>query len=241
MSLSQDVLAFLNHLDNNGDIFELDFLRGAYDTIRDTDPSERLENPKMQAIMQHAMAQVVESRMSPVTDSRAHLESFLEAIRDITGADPLNAYFTVLALSQVPGYVERWRSLRRLHLHSAPERRVATYFAQATKAYLFGLFDAVAILSRSVIQFSLEERLSPWMPELQLIKRARKDYLCRLVELAYAKGLLNVALKRAAHDVRDWGNDASHEKPCDDPARALEAIKSTRRVLVGLYTGIKTA
>lgn len=240
MSLSQDVLAFLTWLDETGDVFVLDHLKTAYGAIDETSPAERSENQKTLAIMQHAIAQVVESRMAPVTDSRDRLESFLEAIGEFTDSDPLDAHFTLLALSHVPGSVNRWRKLRKLRLHSAPSVRVSAYFRQATTSYLCGLFDAVAILSRSVIQFSLEERIPANTPELQMIKQVRKDLLYRLIELGYKKGLINLALRQAAHDVRERGNDASHESACTEE-QALAVIKDTRRVLVALYTGIKSA
>jgi len=111
-------------------------------------------------VIRHVATGFIRARTAPVLDSKADLERFLEDVSRLTGDDPLDDYFTRMLLEQIPHFVERSKNLGELVVGGLPSPRVTSYFKQATSCYIYGLYDAVAVLSRAVIEFSLEERFS---------------------------------------------------------------------------------
>jgi hypothetical protein len=238
MALSVDLVALLAWLDEAGYPFDLEYLKNMTEPVDDLSHDERAKNTRFAQSIRKATSQIEEERTRPVTTTRSGLERMLNDLRNITGGDPLDAYFTWRSLHQVPEYVGRWKQLRKVHVQTVPENRVNTYFAQAATCYIHGLFDAVAILSRSVLQFALEEALSHHRGHVHLLKSIKKDYLLNLITLAREKGVITPALAGIAHDIRKRGNGASHEQPCSE-AQALRAIKNVRGILLHVYGGAK--
>jgi hypothetical protein len=114
-----------------------------------------------------------------------------------------------------------------------PGKKVANYYRQATNCYLFGLYDAVAILSRSVLQFSLEDVLKE--NKLLMFPQETKGYIENLIFRAEKIGILKKEHIPLAHSIRKIGNKAVHVTATDETT-ARQVIKNTGVVISQIYS-----
>ncbi|MBI3300823.1 MAG: DUF4145 domain-containing protein, partial [Deltaproteobacteria bacterium] len=191
---------------------------------------ERDELRRFKQGVTNIASSVVKAKTWPTTDFTADLPAFLDKISRLTGDDPLDSCLTRLALKEIPDAVVRLKKLQSLHVRTMPENRVKNYFQQASSCYICGIYDAVAVLSRSLIQFALEEAFKARNGSVRLD-------LEDLINFAERTGILESNLAGRAHSVRKIGNDAAHENHTDEPA-ARKAITDTVQVLTHIYTNI---
>ena len=160
MELSKEILEALRWLDGMGYPFEAQFIK---DMIPEP-PEERTEedlreNIRVRLTINKIASKFIKSRSEPIIESIDAIEELLVELDSISGEDHLNAYFTETCLEMIPNYVERIRKLVSARVEKIPSKKVGNYFRQAANCYIFGLYDAVAVLSRSVLEFSIEDTL----------------------------------------------------------------------------------
>ena len=144
-------------------------------------------------------------------------------------AHSLDDCLSRLMVEQIPTMVSRALHLSALIVPPLPADR-DLYLREATRCYLFGLFNASVALSRSALEYALLDSV-PKM--LQVQSRAER-----------LKGLINAAchsiLKGApdvcelADRVRRRANRVVHKRPCEE-SEALEVLRETRDVVHFLY------
>jgi hypothetical protein len=229
---SKDLLTFLDWLESTGQPFELDYLKGMLER-QSGDPEADADAETVVRAVRHATSVMVQSRLKPVTTPRAEVDEFLREVERIMGDDPLDEYFTRLALGDVAEVVGRIKQLRALHVRTLPQPKIGTYFAQAVCSYLYGLPDAAVLIARSALQFSLEE---VFRRRSGAIPRAgdRKGYLETLIDEASTTGLLAPHLAQTAHSIRKAGNAVGHERSTSHDA-AGRTLAQTRQVIQYLY------
>ena len=231
---SKDLLTFLDWLESTGQPFELSYLIGILEP-EPGDPRLDADSETVTRAIRDATSQMVRSRLTPVMTSRPEVEEFLREVERIMGDDPLDEYFTRLALRDVAEVVRRIKRLRALQVNSLPQPKIGTYFAQAVCSYLYGLPDAAVLIARSALQFSLEEA---FRRQTGAIPRAadQKGYLETLIDEASTTGLLAPHLTQIAHSIRKAGNAVGHERSTSDEA-AGRTLAQTRQVIQNLYRG----
>src|SRR6266566_3409152 len=118
MPLSKSILEFLEWLEENGELFDLDYLVhiiGGPDGSflreeQEADPESHAEYIKFRKMLRHAASSVTKSKWQ-ATDSVYALEQFLREISKAPIDDPLDECLTEFALREVPRAVARLKKL----------------------------------------------------------------------------------------------------------------------------------
>lgn len=232
MAISKELLKLLDRVDECGLPFETDALFEMcpeFFGATDDTPEERAEYRRLSAFIRDLAARAVESRWEPGKELGPNTEELLKAVVAVTGDDPLETYFTRIGLAAAPNLVKRSRRLEAVGLKGDPGRRVSRYFYQAASCYLYGFYDAVAVLSRAVVEAALEDRVE-YSASATQGNQDRRGYLERLINWARTTGILDDETSSTAHSVRLLGNKAIHEEPVNE-LEARRAITDAVRVL----------
>jgi hypothetical protein len=145
----------------------------------------------------------------------------------------LDDHYSRYFLREVPKVVKRALKLEPVFIKRPIAERVEIYVREATRAYLFGLFQASIALARSALEESLKGHLRADAPVL-----AQSDELVALLRVAERSKLLNSSLIQSAHDVRKTANAVLHGTRCGD-LDAFGVLIKTRKVLDALHSGRK--
>jgi len=135
-----------------------------------------------------------------------------------------------LLVSEIPRMVARAIQLEPMSIVPNPHADQNPYLREATRCYLYGLFNASVALSRS----ALEQALSSTIPTL-LQGAAGGDTLSALIKTA-RRSILKQAPEvcNAADQVRKVANGIVHGQTCKERA-AFRVLKDTRGIIVYLY------
>ena len=134
-----------------------------------------------------------------------------------------------LLVFEVPRMVSRALQLEPMSIEQSPGADENAYLREATRCYLYGLFNASVALSRS----ALEQAFSSKIPKL--LQGAGEDTLLTLINTARSSILKQKPqICDRAHEVRKKANDIVHGKTCKGP-EALRVLKDTRDTIVCLY------
>ncbi|HUO35724.1 MAG TPA: hypothetical protein VMU43_12100 [Candidatus Acidoferrum sp.] len=132
---------------------------------------------------------------------------------------------------EVPKMVSRALRLEPLLVDQSARVDQNPYLREATRCYMFGLFNASVALSRSALELALSQKI----PTV-LQGKSREDRLQTLIRTARTS-----ILKRApqicdlADQTRKTANPIIHGKACQE-SEALAILQDTRRVLRVLYS-----
>jgi len=162
------------------------------------------------------------SRYPVLTDSKKTHRDILEHFLD----DCLSR----LLVSEIPRMVSRALELEPMSIEQSPGADENAYLREATRCYLYGLFNASVALSRS----ALEQAFSSKLPKL-LQGAAGVDTLLTRINIARSSILKHKPeICDRAHGVRKKSNDIVHGKTCKGP-EALRVLKDTREIIICLY------
>jgi hypothetical protein len=160
---------------------------------------------------------------------RGYAQSEKERVRD-WAAYQLDDCLSRLMVSQIPRMVSRALRLEPMLIEEGRQADENPYLREATRCFMFGLFNASVALSRS----ALEEAFLKKIPIL-LQGKSREDTLEMLIKTArnsVLKGATGVC--DLADKVRRTANAIVHGKPCQE-AVAFEVLRNTRRIVHRLY------
>jgi len=232
MTLSAEISKFLEWLDQISLPFDADFLKEMLPDPDEIRPEEHREYLEGRAFIKILVDKSIKSKMSPIIGSIEEIDNYIE--REDISDYLYDEYFNELALKNVRSYVKRAKQLKTLELAMMPSRKVSSYFRQATNCFIYGLYDAVAILSRSVIEFSIEEKFNE--KRISPIKKdyGGKSYLENLINTAGKMGLLEKNVVSLAQNIRKKGNQAVHKNATTE-FEARESIVNTVIVLSNVY------
>ena len=135
-----------------------------------------------------------------------------------------------LLVSEIPRMVSRALELEPMSIEQSPGADENAYLREATRCYLYGLFNASVALFRS----GLEQAFSSRIPKL-LLGAAGGDTLLILINTARSSILKHSPkICDRAHEIRKKANGIVHGKTCKGP-EALRVLKDTRDIIVCLY------
>jgi hypothetical protein len=135
-----------------------------------------------------------------------------------------------MMVSEIPKMVSRALQLEPILVHKNRQIDENPYLREATRCYLFGLFNASVALSRS----GLEHALSKKVPSL-LQGTSNKERLNTLIRMARSSVIKKMPkICDLAEEVRTTANLVIHGKMCQQPI-ALQVLSNTRIILQALY------
>lgn len=177
----------------------------------------RLEIESVESLLPHELTELIHDM-----HSRRDMLEF--------GLDDFNMrYF----LDDVPKIVKRALKLEPLFIKKPMDGPVEIYVREASRAYLFGLFQGSVALTRSAIEQALREHLRTKAPHL-----AQTNEFLSLLRGAELSKSPDGPLLQFAHEVRKRANEVLHGTPCGDQ-EAFDLLIKTRKVVDALYGGRK--
>jgi hypothetical protein len=145
--------------------------------------------------------------------------------------ESLDDALTRLLLAEVPRMVSRALQLEPMSIDQRPQPDANSYLREATRCYLYGLFNASVALSRSALEYALS-RKTP----IELQGAPGEDTLLRRIATARSSILKSVPeLCDRADAVRRSANRIIHGKACKGP-EAMRVLSDTRSIIIYLYS-----
>jgi hypothetical protein len=132
-------------------------------------------------------------------------------------------------VSHLPDMVERLSRLRPILVGRLPDRRLTIYLREATRCFVYGLFQGSIALSRAALEAGLNRHV-----ELKLGSLPQME-LKEIIEKAARFKLISGGTADLAQRVRKLANQVLHSKPASE-ALAFEALVAARGVLRELCT-----
>lgn len=246
MELSKEILSFLHWLDSNKLTFDSEYIQGMLIDLEEKEKDGLERYIAIRLMIRKIIYKYFKSKSAPIIES---VEELKELLSDISGIDELgelidefseaadedylNTYFTEKSLSEVPKCVNRLRKLSTLKVVRAPGKKVENYFRQATNCYIYGLYDAVATLSRTVLQFTLEEALKK--KKCIIFPVGNEGYIERLISISEMALILNRENALLANNIRKIGNKAIHNNSTNG-IEACQVIQDTAIIISKIYS-----
>ncbi|TSA00236.1 MAG: DUF4145 domain-containing protein [Deltaproteobacteria bacterium] len=229
-SVSINLCNLLEWLDNNALYYDKHLNNAIFENLYEL--AERNTEEKKIAFMEdkkfiNSLTNiVVTSKTSPLMDSLGNFEGIEDEFLGNQNwiEDLYNAYLTREILEEIPIFVERIKHLESIKVNKMPNDKIRNYFVQASRCYMYGLYDATAVLSRSLLEFTLEEYLES--PDFGDIENG-KGYLEKLIIIALRKNIISKEDKYVAHQIRKIGNKAVHK----NSTTQMEACISIKNVV----------
>jgi len=165
--------------------------------------------------------------------------NLLENILSSDKASLLEQFLIINKLKCIKEMAERYLLFSPIELKTKPGKKIGSYYQQCINCYIEGLYDASAILARSVLQFSFEEILK--YKRITYIYDSRKDkygIIKNLIDLSYNANIISDELKEKAAKVLSIGNKSTHKTQING-SEALLQLEMLKDVLCGLYSPAK--
>jgi hypothetical protein len=190
------------------------------------DPTHAAAEREAARLVRVITRQVLDSRQNLVDlpiDSLDELVSFRQA-----GTWLLNDFYCHDLLTRVPKMVRRTLELSSLTIPAdrLPKGSVSVFYGQAIRCYIFGLWQAAAVLARSTVETALREKVQGHV----------RDRLEQLIAHSVRLGVLNGHAIEAASVVKALGDPAVHGKLVkEQDAKAM--VTSAREVVLAVFGG----
>jgi len=167
---------------------------------------------------------------------RQTLEDF-EAVFD-KFEDEVDRLLTRRALEEVNVMARRLRGVPSIFLVRYPPAQVRNCLREATRCYLYGLFQASAVLSRVTLERALEDRLrargANVLPMSVQAHRRKDSVILNLLDRAREERVIGGEDFERLNKVREIGNNAAHGRPVEG-SDARSALANLRGVLERIY------
>lgn len=148
----------------------------------------------------------------------------LEGASRLSLKEWLDDYWAEEMLQRVPKMVKRTLLLDELLLPEACRvpLEVTVYMREATRCFIFGLWQSAIAMARAALEKGLQDTLGS------------NAKLAQLIQDATQLGRLQGNIEEMATEVRKAGNDVLHGEPATGE-RARDTVRNTREVLTHLY------
>jgi hypothetical protein len=141
----------------------------------------------------------------------------------------LDMCYTREVLRLIPKLVKRTMKLSFILPGKFPSDPTNVFLREASRAYIFGFWQASVAMSRAALEQGLRDRLR------DRLGGGAEAKLYQLVKMAVGAGLLDKTHSELANKVELAGNEILHGKPGTDRT-AWEALLAARGALVHLFS-----
>jgi hypothetical protein len=130
---------------------------------------------------------------------------------------------------KLSGMIDRIEELDIVLVKESPTKMIIDRMKEAFECYIYGFFQASAVLCRAILEESLRD-----LAEKKFGKRPSEQLTDLLKGLEKYK-LISKELLEKGLDIRDVGNKSAHDPEGCSPKDALRSITNTRMLLEALY------
>jgi hypothetical protein len=205
------------------------------DYLEDLPAEERRKAEETQRIAALIVAKLVQARTTLKPRNRQALELLDDMDRAFLERS-FDSYWTRTLLRAVPKIARRTAELAPLCVDVTPDKRVNVYLREASRSYVFGLWQASVASARAAIEVALSQVLEDAIGRI-----SERAMLSELVTLATQARTGRVRILDRAHaekarQVLRVGNGALHRRPVNSK-EALDTLRKASDVLMHLYRG----
>ena len=233
---AKDIYSLLSWHVENERFLDIDFIIENLKDAAEFDDStkeEKAEWHETHVLFSELMNKYLESIKTPNPFSTKLLCEMVRIITSSKGSMALEQYLIMKKINEVPGIASRAFYIKPLDVSNKPNYKIINYYEQCINCYINGLFDASAVLARSVLQYSLEEKLAKHKI-VNISGVTTKNYVESLIEISITNNILTDAIADKAHKVRKKGNIASHKRSISEHEAKLQ-IDLLGEVLESIY------
>jgi hypothetical protein len=137
--------------------------------------------------------------------------------------EEIEHYYVRDMLARVPKMANRTTKLSHIMPNKAPRGPTEVFLKEATRAYLFGFWDASVALSRAAVEQGLRQAAKERFNQ-------NLDTLRELIDAGLRLGLLDGPHADLASTVVRVGNQVLHRQPADE-TQAWDVLWAARGVL----------
>jgi len=223
------------HVDNHRFLDNKFIIESLTDVLENdySDEKELNEWRKLNILFSNVTKEFIDYIKTPNPFSTKLLCNLVNKFAAIEGSVALEQYLIMKKLNEVPGIASRALLIKPLDVSVKPNAKIACYYEQCINCYINGLFDASAVLARSVLQYSLEEILKK-IDIVNISGVTTKNYIETLINISINNGVLTSELADKAHKVRKKGNIASHKRSINEHEAKLQ-IDLLRELLENIF------
>jgi hypothetical protein len=136
--------------------------------------------------------------------------------------------YTRQLLQEIPKMVTRTMRLSQMLPRKMPSRATNTYLKEATRSYIFGLWQGCIALSRAAVENGLRQEVT------RDLKPGDNPKSQQLIATASRMQLLDYDHAQMAERVVTVGNRVLHGEPSNDK-ESFACLEDARKVLLRLY------
>jgi len=235
MTIAKEILATMDLFDEKLLRFDAEFidayLRKPLKSLMKGKPDPK-SLFKVNMFLKRLASESINSQMRPNLVSVVQGDDIYENTLKDTSIDWVENYFIRAALHEIPNCILRARQLIKLNVKYPPGSKIEHYFEQACRCYIYGLNDAVAIMSRAVIEFSLKEMISYYKKDTS--GHASSGHIEDLINTGIFYKLIKKDNIYISHRIRKVGNKAIHNSSISD-TEARQSIRDSVKLLSNIY------
>ena len=216
---SDDVARLLSWHIENGAYFDPDLLIGTMEDVvgsdeYDTTTDEAIESKRISDFIRDLSEKYVDIIKTPSPFSTKIIFDLIGKMSETFGSEVLEQCLLIKKINEVPGISERAMQVRPVVVKQRPNSKIYYYYEQCINCYINGLIEASSVMARSVLEYSLREKLKTnKVAYISFIKG--NDSLNSLIETCKNNRLLTIELAEKAHTVKNKGNYATHKRVLD--------------------------
>lgn len=210
------------------------------DFENDREPDATAEDRRAVEFVRRLCEVLVEGKMSWLTARHTKERSLLSSLEtspellDVEADRILSRH----ALETADSVVQRIREVPSILLLRHPSSSVRTCLVEATRCYVFGLFQASAVMSRAAVQAALEDCLRARRSNLwhiqELARPPIRDWIRKWLEQARSERIISNEVYESLGRAISIGNRAAHGRTITG-SDALWALKTVRDAVEMLY------
>lgn len=220
---AEDLSKLLEWHIENGAYFDselyIDTMREVVEFIKtesdENESKEKIEAKEFNAFMNKLTEKYVEIIKAPSPFSTKMIFDLIGRMSASQGSKVLEQCILIKKVKEVPGIAERAMGIRPIVVRNRPNRIIYYYYEQCVNCYINGLIEAASAMARSVLDYSLREKLKTDNKVVYISFVKGKDNLHTLIETCKDANILTGDLADVALKVKRKGDDAVHKRPLE--------------------------
>jgi len=183
--------------------------------LDEDESKEEVEAQQFDTFIKNLSEKYVEIIKAPSPFSTKIIFDLIGRMSAAYGSKVLEQCILIKKINEVPGIAERAMEIRPVVVRKRPNKNIYYYYEQCINCYINGLIEAASVMARSVLDYSLREKLRTNNKVAYITFVKGNDKLYYLIETCKDNNILTNDLYDIALKVKRKGDDAVHKRPLD--------------------------
>lgn len=165
-------------------------------------------------------------------------KSFLKEMLDdlLNDDERLTQHYETELSKNMKGIIDRTKKLGSTYIKLRPSQEIMIYINEASRCYIYGLFNGCIVLCRALVQDGLTTELRKRGLNVFDLegKKKGKGEIEQAIDKSFASGILGKKYVKKAHDIRKMGNKCVHGRILGEK-EAFKALTDTKDILEHIF------